>query len=112
MPKLGTYGSVRGAPSNGCPYRDWCKEKEAKESTDNPFDRAMTPTPLQHRRVMPATRLSAQTAPPVQTVNLKGGGAHTSPQGGGRAMRRRLGGTQVECLRCIQGELFEPGGEL
>jgi len=22
MPKLGTYGSVRGAPSEGCPYRD------------------------------------------------------------------------------------------
>jgi hypothetical protein len=22
MPELGTYGSERGAPSNGCPYRD------------------------------------------------------------------------------------------
>ena len=26
-------------------------------------------------------------------------------------MRRRLGGTQVECLPCTQGELFEPRGE-
>ena len=26
MPELGTYGSVRGAPSDGRPYRDyrWC----------------------------------------------------------------------------------------
>jgi len=24
MPELGTYGSVRGAPSNGRPYRDRC----------------------------------------------------------------------------------------
>jgi len=23
MPELGTYGSVRGAPSDGRPYRDW-----------------------------------------------------------------------------------------
>ncbi len=23
MPELGQYGSVRGAPSNGCLYRDW-----------------------------------------------------------------------------------------
>jgi hypothetical protein len=26
MPELGKYGSVRGALSNGCLYRDWSKK--------------------------------------------------------------------------------------
>jgi len=32
MPELGTYGSVRGAPSDGRPYRDWLGTGLSRES--------------------------------------------------------------------------------
>jgi hypothetical protein len=35
MPELGTYGSVRGAPSNGRPYRDRCACGAPAATVDN-----------------------------------------------------------------------------
>jgi len=35
MPELGTYGSVRGVPSNGHPYRDRCAARTGRLAVDN-----------------------------------------------------------------------------
>jgi hypothetical protein len=35
MPELGKYGSVRGALSNGCLYRDWAGKGVASENGKN-----------------------------------------------------------------------------
>jgi hypothetical protein len=37
MPESGTYGSVRGAPSNGRPYRNALPIPDSRESEDRTF---------------------------------------------------------------------------
>ena len=37
MPESGTYGSVRGVPSNGHPYRDRCASRTGRLAVDNAF---------------------------------------------------------------------------
>jgi hypothetical protein len=45
MPESGTYGSVRGAPSNGRPYRDRCACGAPAATVDNaPAKRPALPT--------------------------------------------------------------------
>ena len=38
MPESGTYGSVRGAPSNGRPYRDQAQMQPAHMPTGLDYD--------------------------------------------------------------------------
>jgi hypothetical protein len=44
MPELGKYGSVRGVPSNGHPYRDqnWAARPDAPVAARRPRDETAT----------------------------------------------------------------------
>ena len=86
-------------------------KKEGKESTSQPIWLLpnLAAPPLGTGCNSPRGSNSSPCAGRERSSN---GGAHPSPQEHGVAMRRRVGGTCVKRLPCIQGELFEPRGEL
>ncbi len=70
MPESGTYGSVRGAPSNGRPYRDRCACGAPAATVDNALLRGCAA----HRPPPPPST----TCPQPSTTELSKTGMRTT----------------------------------
>ena len=80
MPELGTYGSVRGVPSNGHPYRDRCAARTGRLAVDNAHALPTAPAFAHklHSLLPPSTTRTQSPSEPgsigAATILTRGGG--------------------------------------
>lgn len=87
MPELGTYGSVRGVPSNGHPYRDRCAARTGRLAVDNAHALPTAPAfahKLHSLLPPPTTRTQSPSGPGsigAATILTRGEAIHLSTAG-------------------------------
>lgn len=110
MPESGTYGSVRGVPSNGHPYRDRCASRTGRLAVDNAVALPTAPT-FAHKlhSLSPPMFMNKKSG----TAGFYGGDKYSDAGGGpqGRANPRNLGEFCTQNFYKVRSNRVSAGNE-